>query len=89
MESTSSPVYMVTKDDLYQVVKTLCDEYLAEKQTETVDKLISVKEAVFLLNVDRSTLWHWEKRNFLLPVRIGRKVYYRMADIKKLQGGAQ
>lgn len=84
MESTSSPIYMVTKDDLYQFVKTLCDEYLAEKQAESEEKFISVKEAAYLLDVDRSTLWHWEKRNFLLPVRIGRKVLYRMADITKL-----
>jgi len=39
-----------------------------------------------MLSVDRSTLWRWKKRGYLIPVEIGGKHRYRMSDINKLLG---
>ena len=30
------------------------------------------------------TLWQWDKSRYLVPVKIGRKVFYRKGDIDKL-----
>lgn len=47
------------------------------------ETLVAKEEArVRLLGgVDPSTLWRWEKRGYLRPVRIGVKVFYRRSDI--------
>ena len=63
--------------------KIRLDEYLRVNERETEEELVSVKEAAKLLNVDRTTLWRWEKNNYLLPTRIGHKVRYRMSEINK------
>lgn len=37
-----------------------------------------------LLNVNPSTLWHWDKRDYLKPVRVGGLVRYRKTDIDRI-----
>jgi hypothetical protein len=36
------------------------------------------------LGVSSTTLWQWDKSRYLVPVKIGRKVFYRKGDIDKL-----
>ncbi len=53
------------------------------------ERYLSKKETSEMLGVDPSTLWHWERRGYLMPVRIGTKVRYRYSDIiKKMEGRA-
>lgn len=33
---------------------------------------------------DPSTLWRWEQRGYLTPVKIGVKVFYRQGDLDRL-----
>lgn len=84
MQTDNAPIYGVTQDDLFEVFREFYEKILEETQTEADQKMISVKEAAYMLGVDRSTLWRWEKKGYLIPARIGRKVLYRMADIKKI-----
>ncbi|WP_096024008.1 helix-turn-helix transcriptional regulator [Campylobacter lanienae] len=48
------------------------------------EKYITIKEAIKLLNVSRSTLWHWDKTNYLKAYHIGKSVVYKTADIDSL-----
>ena len=84
MQTDNAPIYGVTRDDLFEVFREFYEKILEETQNEADQKMISVKEAAYMLDVDRSTLWRWEKKGYLIPDRIGRKVLYRMADIKKI-----
>ena len=84
MQTDNAPIYGVTRDDLFEVFREFYEKILEETQNEADQKMISVKEAAYMLGVDRSTLWRWEKKGYLIPARIGRKVLYRMADIKKI-----
>lgn len=36
------------------------------------------------LQVDKSTLWRWDKSGYLSKCRVGGKVRYRLSDIEKL-----
>ena len=45
------------------------------------EKYITIKEAIKLLNVSRSTLWHWDKTNYLKAYHIGKSVVYKTNDI--------
>jgi hypothetical protein len=46
--------------------------------------LISKKNIITGLGVSHTTLWKWEQSGYLIPVRVGKKVYYRRSDIEKL-----
>lgn len=49
--------------------------------------LIPKREVMERLSVTHATLWNWEKKKYLVPVKIGRRVFYRCEDINKLQRG--
>lgn len=72
----------VSLEDVKKIIRDCLDEYLRVNERKTEEELVSVKEVAKLLNVDRTTLWRWEKNNSLLPTRIGHKVRYRMSEIK-------
>ncbi|QVJ81948.1 MULTISPECIES: helix-turn-helix domain-containing protein [Prevotellaceae] len=46
--------------------------------------MVSKKSVITGLGVSHTTLWKWEQRGFLVPVRVGKKIYYRRSDIEKL-----
>ena len=48
------------------------------------EKYISTKVTCELLDVDPVSLWRWEKRHYLMPVRVGGKKRYRMSDINQM-----
>ena len=51
------------------------------------DVLLTKKEVMKRLGVSSTTLWNWENDRYLLPVKIGRKVFYRLSDINQLLDG--
>lgn len=48
------------------------------------EQLLSKKKVLEKFNVCPTTLWNWSKSGYLVPVKIGRKVSYRQADIERL-----
>ena len=50
-------------------------------------KLLTQKEVCQVLTISRTTLWHWEKRNLLLPVRVGRGLRYWETDVLTFVNG--
>lgn len=70
-----------------------CNRQLIRETKEQLERQITeaneesyptVDEVAILLRVNKTTLWRWSKRNYLLPVEIGGKRRYRMSDVKKL-----
>lgn len=51
------------------------------------DVLLTKKEVMERLSVSSTTLWQWARDEYLMPVKIGRKIYYRLDDINKLRNG--
>jgi len=45
---------------------------------------MSPKEVSEFLGVHVSTLWHWQKRNYLKPVEVGGKRVYLQSEIKAM-----
>lgn len=54
-------------------------------QAEALPALIPARDVAAAYNVTPRTLTNWEKRKILDPVRIGRRRYYRTADLLMLQ----
>lgn len=51
------------------------------------NELLTKQEVKEKFNVSDTTLWLWAKKNYLVSVKIGRKVMYRTSDIKQLVNG--
>ena len=63
------------------------DNMQLEEERKDYDTLISKQDVKDRFNVSDTTLWLWGKKNYLVPVKIGRKVMYRLSDIKRLVNG--
>ena len=48
------------------------------------ESLLTKKEVLEKFDVCPTTLWTWSKKGYLIPVKIGRKISYRQADIERL-----
>ena len=53
-------------------------------QQEEEDSLMPKQEVMSQLGVTHATLWNWANKNYLVPVKVGRKVFYHKADIDHL-----
>ena len=61
---------------------------MASKENDD-DALLTKKEVMDRLGVSSTTLWNWKNDRYLLPVKIGRKIFYRLSDINKLRGDSE
>lgn len=62
------------KEALSEVVATM-------NQPQPQNRFLSVERTMELTDVSRTTLWHWERKGILKPVKIGRTVKYRESDV--------
>ena len=60
------------------------EQQIIDANTETYPSREKVME---ILDVTASTLWRWQKQNYLVPINVGGKRRYLMSDIKKILEG--
>ena len=59
----------------------------AEAGKEKPETYMTPNEVAHLIGVSTNTLWRWEKDNYLVPLKIGRKSRYRKSDVEALMTG--
>ena len=64
--------------------KYILAENTSSKEEADNGVLLTKQEVIDKIGVSSTTLWTWEKKQYLMPVKIGRKVFYRLSDINKL-----
>lgn len=78
----------VSLNDLMQLLTTAIEKAKAElEQTiiaEKTELYLTPEKVAEMLDVDRSTLWRWNKRKYLTTIDIGGKRRYRMSDVRQL-----
>jgi predicted DNA-binding transcriptional regulator AlpA len=86
-----TPETKLTFDNLPEAVALLLKEVSgikaalqAKPDPSESERLLSPKETCTMLSVDNSTLYRWDKLGYLVKMKIGGKVRYRMSDIQKL-----
>ena len=80
------PVEALVDANTRLVEKALADlERVVVEKRETI--LYTQQEVVDKLKVDPSTLWRWQKRGYLVPVKVGGENRYRSTDIDKILEG--
>lgn len=77
----------IKANDLKEFFNSMVDEKFQSEKSNQSEKHWSVDETCANLNVVRSTLWTWEKKGYLMPVRVGKKLMYKQSDIDKLMNG--
>jgi len=67
----------------YCVTKTRLDleQQITDANMETYSSRQKVSE---ILDVDLSTLFRWSKSGYLVPIKVGNKVRYKMSDVKHI-----
>jgi|GEM_PF-2965370 len=53
-------------------------------KTVSIKNDYTPKEACKVLNVTKMTMYRWQKKGFLIPFHVGRKLYYKKAEILNL-----
>lgn len=79
-----SSLFLVFKPMLKEAIYEVMEERETGEKAEEKDTYLTCKETCDKLGVDRSTLWRWNKENYLKAVKLGRKTMYRLSDVKDL-----
>ncbi len=78
----------VKYSDLVSLGDHLVERILKEVVPVAVDndteKLLTKPEVMEKFGVCHTTLWNWARTGVLIPVKVGRKIHYRLSDVKKL-----
>jgi len=89
MSQKENVLLVVGLSDLKELFKSLLDERDAERKaiskSELNEELLSADDTATILGVQRNSLWRWAKNGYLVPVKIGRKCFYKQGDIDKLK----
>lgn len=80
-------ILMLKKEDLKSIFSEFLDEYLPKKEDTPEVKLITAEEVQKILGVDRSTLWRWSQKKYLVPIKVGGLVRYKMNEINEIMQG--
>ena len=56
---------------------------ITDANTETYP---SPDQVAKMLDIDRSSLWRWAKKGYLVPLSVGGKRRYKMSDVKRILG---
>lgn len=68
-------------EDLIERTKKRLATEVAEKRSEVY---FTRTQTADILNINPSTLWNWERKGYLMPVRFGGLVRYRKSDIDEV-----
>ena len=68
--------------DAMRVVATEIVEHYENKKPP--EQLFSRKQAAQMLDVNLSTLWHYDKKSYLKPVEVGGKRKYKLSDLNRI-----
>lgn len=84
-------ILQISTNDLREIMRSFYhDERKREEEAfrqRNEKPSISRKEAAKMLDVSLATLWKWAKDGYLVPVKIGTKVMYKMSDVEALLKG--
>jgi len=84
-------IIAVPVNDLVEANNRLVEKVVADLERAVVER----QETIYLtrdqvmakLNIVPSTLWRWQKRGYLVPIKVGGENRYRSTDIDRILEG--
>ena len=67
-----------------RLVERILDEVCPVAADNAVEKLLTKPEVMQKFGVCHTTLHNWAKAGVLVPVKVGRKIHYRLGDVQAL-----
>lgn len=80
IEVSGNDLLTLAKDAATRAANDVREIINAEKKQ---DELLTRQQVAEMLSVSLVSLWHWEKKKILVPLKIGSKVRYRRSDVEK------
>jgi excisionase family DNA binding protein len=71
---------------LFEVIRSTKKELVLSEKTESYP---TVKQVSEMLNVNASTLYRWNKKNYLKTIEFGGGRRYKMSEVKALLNGGR
>lgn len=65
-------------------VKRELEQTIADEKVETY---LSREKVMEILDISSSTLWRWQRTNYIVPIMVGGKRRYRRSDVNRILGG--
>ena len=89
LQSGADVTVNVKANDLKDFGRYLIDAATREVKdrlkAEEDDILLNVEEVMSRLGIkDRTTLWRWHKKGYLVPVKAGKRLLYRLSQIERI-----
>lgn len=82
------PIYILKKEDFETVLQSVIKEAIeAHFEKPKEEKLLTIAQVSKLLDVDKSTLWHWNKEGYLKKIHIGGKPRYKESEVMAIREG--
>jgi hypothetical protein len=53
-------------------------------ETAKNDRYLTQNEVCNMLGVCLASLWHWKKKGYLVPIKVGAKVRYKLSDVTNI-----
>lgn len=66
------------------LIEKILDKIVPAAADSAVDKLLTKPEVMQKFGVCHTTLHNWAKSGVLVPVKVGRKIHYRLGDVQEL-----
>ena len=73
-------VKVAIREEIENVLKPL----LTNQNQGKDEELLTVSEVCKMLSVTRSTLWRWQRDEYLVPVKCGKRSFYKKSEIQKI-----
>ena len=84
-------IIAVRAEDLVEANNRLIDKVRSDLEKELAQRqgvtYMTRDEVIEKLSVAPSTLWRWQKRGYLVPVKVGGENRYRSTDIDRILEG--
>ena len=78
----SKIIYQVEKADLINLFNEIIEQ---REQAKNSQVYYSLKEVLKITGKNRSTLWNWERKGYLKPVRMGKTLLYLKSDLDAIR----
>lgn len=86
-------IIAVPVGDLVEANTRLVERTVADLERAVAEKRETVyltrEQVIAKLNIVPSTLWRWNKRGYLVPIKVGGENRYKSTDINRILEGGQ
>lgn len=81
---TPEQTQVLSEKIAFAVIEALRQKEQNLNTSPTNNLTMTREEVCKYLGIGATTLWSWQKSNKLVPIRLGRKLYYKSDDVARL-----